>query len=230
MEHALELPHDVEALRALVLVDRQTIAQLREANAQLEERNRVLAKWVFGRSSEKRVSEPADASLQGNLFLADIAAEAERLAAEHRVIATVEVPAHTRTRPKRRGEFPAHLPVVRTICELKDEDRVCACGGELKEFGEETSRELERIETTIVHETARKKYACTTCHEGVVTPGGHLKVLHLWPGQTPPPGRRRNGGKLGLGCPPRNPGGGLSHSPALALELEQVAMVHQAVE
>ena len=25
-------------------------------------------------------------------------------------------------------------------------------------------------------------------------PGGHLKVLHLWPGQTPPPGRRRNDG------------------------------------
>ena len=23
-------------------------------------------------------------------------------------------------------------------------------------------------------------------------PGGHLKLLHLWPGQTPPPGRRRD--------------------------------------
>ena len=184
MERALELPHDVDALRALAhthltLLDehRQTIAQLREANALLEERNRVLAKWVFGRSSEKRVSEPGDPALQGNLFLADIAAEAERLAAEHRVIATVEVPAHTRTKAKRRGEFPAHLPVVRTICELQDEDRVCACGGELKEFGEETSRELERIETTIVHETARKKYACTTCHEGVVTAPWRGKVI-----------------------------------------------------
>ena len=177
MEHALELPHDVEALHALVLADRQTIAQLRDANAQLEQHNRLLAKLVFGRSSEKRVSEPADASLQGHLFLADIAAEAERLAAEHKVVATVEVPAHARTKAKRRGEFPAHLPVVRTVSELKDEDRVCACGGELKAFGEETSRELERIETTIVHELVRKKYACTTCHEGVVTAPWRGKVI-----------------------------------------------------
>src|SRR5437762_11556475 len=75
MERALELPHDVDALRALAhthlaLLDehRQTIAQLRDANAQLEERNRVLAKWVFGRSSEQRVAAPADPSLQGHLF------------------------------------------------------------------------------------------------------------------------------------------------------------------
>ena len=32
---------------------------------------------------------------------------------------------------ERRGEFPGHLPVVRTVCELRDEDRVCACGGEV---------------------------------------------------------------------------------------------------
>lgn len=177
MERALELPHDVEALRALVLAERQTLASLRETIAQLEQHNRLLAKMVFGRTSEKRVSEPADASLQGHLFLADIAAEAERLAAEHKVVATVEVPAHTRTKQRRRGEFPAHLPVVRTVSELKDEDRVCACGGELKAFGEETSRELERIETTIVHELVRKKYACTTCHEGVVTAPWRGKVI-----------------------------------------------------
>ena len=61
-------------------------------------------------------------------------------------------------------------------------------------------------------------------------PGGHLNIPHLWPGQSPPPGRRRNGGKLGRGRPPRNPGCGLSQSPALAYELEQVTMVHQAVE
>lgn len=184
MERALELPHDVDALRSLTLAQLQTIAsheamiaRLREENAQLEQHNRLLAKLVFGRSSEKRVSEPVGPSLQGHLFLAEIAAEAERLAAEHKVVATVEVPAHTRTRAKRRGEFPAHLPVVRTVSELKDEDRVCACGGALEAFGEETSRELERIETTIVHELVRKKYACATCREGVVTAPWRGKVI-----------------------------------------------------
>jgi len=182
MERALDLPHDVDALHALVLTHRQTIAARettiaaqRDEIARLEQQNRVLAKWVFGRSSEKRHPEPADPALQGHLFVAQIAAEAERLAAEHKVIATVEVPAHTRKVAKRRGEFPAHLPVVRTVCELKDEDRVCACGGELKAFGEETSRELERIETTIVHEIARTKYCCRTCQMQVLTAPGPVR-------------------------------------------------------
>ena len=191
MERALELPHDVDALRTLVFAHRAridehrqtivsrevTIASQRETIAQLEQHNRLLARLVFGHSSEKRVPQLTDPSLQGNLFLAEIAAEAERLAEQHRVIATVEVPAHTRTNRKRRGEFPAHLPVVRTVCELKDEDRRCACGGELKAFGEETSRELERVETTVVHEIARKKYACTSCQEGVVTAPWRGKVI-----------------------------------------------------
>jgi transposase len=171
MERALELPQDVEALHALVIAQRELIAQL-------EQQYRVLAKLVFGRSSEKRPAEPIDAGLQGHLFIAALAAEAERLAAAHQVVATVEVPAHTRTKSgKRRGEFPDHLPVVRTVCELKDEDRVCACGGALKPFGAETSRELERIETAIVHEIARTKYACERCHEGVVTAPWRGKVI-----------------------------------------------------
>lgn len=176
MEHALELPHDVEALTTLVLTQRQWLAERDEMIAQLEQHNRLLAKMVFGRSSEKRVPTLGDPSLQGHLFLAEIAAEAERLAAEHKVVATVELPAHTHTKTKRRGEFPAHLPVVRTVCELKDEDRVCACGGELVAFGEEISRELERVEISLVHETRRKKYSCTTCRTGVVTAPWRGKV------------------------------------------------------
>lgn len=184
MERALELPQDVEALRILILAEREalasretTIASLGEEIARLEQQNRVLAKWVFGRTSEKRIPEPVDAALQGHLFVAEIAAEAERLAAEHRVVATVEVAAHTRKVSRRRGEFPAHLPVVRTVCELKDDDRRCACGGELEPFGEEVSRELERIETAIVHEIARTKYACKRCREGVVTAPWRGKVI-----------------------------------------------------
>jgi transposase len=186
MERPLDLPHDVDALRTLVLSQRHALtssetilASLREEIARLEQQNRVLAKWVFGRSSEKRVAEPVPVALQGHLFLAEIASEAERLAEELHVTAavSVEVPAHTRKAAKRRGEFPAHLPVVRTVSELRDEDRVCACGGELKAFGEEVSRELERIEMALVHETARTKYACTSCREGVVTAPWRGKVI-----------------------------------------------------
>lgn len=77
----------------------------------------------------------------------------------------------------RRTSFPDHLPVVRTVCELAEPDRRCACGGELRPFGEEVSRELERVETTVVHEIARKKYACAGCHGGVVTAPWRGRVI-----------------------------------------------------
>ncbi len=177
MDRALELPRDVESLKLLVLSHRQTIDHQREEIARLEHNNQLLAKLVFGKSSEKRLPSPIDASLQGNLFLKEIAAEAARLAAQCNVAATVEVHAHTRVKKGRRSTFPEHLPTVRTVCELKEEDRTCACGGTLKEFGEETSRELERVETTVVHEIARKKYSCATCKEGVVTAPWRGRVI-----------------------------------------------------
>ena len=37
-------------------------------------------------------------------------------------------------------------------------------------------------------------------HLLLMSPGGHLKVLHLWPGQIPPPLRRRDMWTLGGLC------------------------------
>lgn len=176
MDPALELPHDADALRAIVLAHHQTIQAQRDEIARLEQDNRLLRKMVFGKKGEKRPLIP-ESALQGHLFFKEIAAEAARLAERHKAAATVEVAAHTRQKKGRRSEFPAHLPVVRTVCELKDDERTCACGGELKEFGEEVARELERVETTVVHEIARKKYACATCKEGVVTAPWRERVI-----------------------------------------------------
>ena len=177
MDPALVLPDDVALLKTLVLSHRHTIDHQREEIARLEHNYQLLAKLVFGRSSEKRTPSPVDASLQGHLFVQEIAAEAARLAEQYPVVATVEVHAHRRVKKGRRSRFPDHLPLVRTVCELREEDRFCACGGTLKEFGEETSRELERVETTVVHEIARKKYACATCKEGVVTAPWRGRVI-----------------------------------------------------
>ena len=166
-----DLPEDIEALKALVLRQHQEIAELQQDV-------RVLRRLVFGPSSERRVP-PETPVLQGSLFFREIAAEAARFAQEHRAQVTVEVQAHHRKAKKngRRTSFPDHLPVVRTLFELPEDDRKCACGGELIAFGEEVSRELERVETTVVHELARKKYACTSCREGVVTAPWRGKVI-----------------------------------------------------
>ena len=176
MDPALELPHDIDSLRTLVLAHRQTIEEQRERISGLEFYNQQLKQLVFGKKSEKR-PPLAESALQEHLFFQEIAAEAARLAERHGVAATVQVPAHTRRKKGRRSQFPDHLPVVRTVCELKEDERTCACGGELKEFGEEIARELERVETTVVHEIARKKYACATCKEGVVTAPWRDRVI-----------------------------------------------------
>jgi transposase len=184
MQPTPDLPRDVEALKALVLSHRQTItlhedelARQRDAIARLEHNNRILTQLIFGKKSEKR-PPVAEESPQAHLFFQELAAEAARLAEQHRVAASVmQVPAHTRQKKGRRSEFPRHLPVVRTTSELKEEERTCACGGQLEEFGEEVSRELERVETTVVHELARKKYACSRCQEGVVTAPWRGKVI-----------------------------------------------------
>ena len=44
-------------------------------------------------------------------------------------------------------------------------------------MGEETTRELERLETAVVHEIRRAKYACRQCGEGVQTAPGPDRVI-----------------------------------------------------
>src|SRR6185437_6960190 len=65
---------------------------------------------------------------------------------------------------------------------------------------------------------------CSPC------PGGHFKLPHPWPGQNPPldsGGTRRSSGTSGaLG----KALGGFFQAPALAFELEQMPVVHDAVE
>jgi transposase len=177
MEPTFDLPHDIESLRALVLTHAETITRQSEEISRLEHNNEVLTKLIFGKKSEKR-PPVGELAAQEHLFVRELAAEASRLAERHGVEATVRVAAHQRQKKSgRRSTFPEHLPVVRTVSELKPEERKCACGGELKEFGEEVSRELERVETTVVHEIVRKKYACASCKEGVVTATWRGKVI-----------------------------------------------------
>jgi len=118
MDAPHELPHDIESLRALVVAGLETIGHQSEEIARLEHNNQLLRKLVFGKKSEKR-PPVGEGALQEHLFIQEIAAEASRLAERHGVSATVEVAAHTRKKKGRRSTFPEHLPVVRTVSELR---------------------------------------------------------------------------------------------------------------
>ena len=158
-----QLPVDIASLE-------EQLAEKNARIADLQQQLRVLRKLIFGpRSEKRRLCEEESVPLhEGYLFARELAEEAERLAAEKNVQASVEVtrPPRPRKKTARRKKFPPDAPVVRTTSELPEDDRRCACGGELHPIGEEVSRELERVEVTVVHELARVKYACRSCQEG----------------------------------------------------------------
>jgi transposase len=183
-------PSDVEALKALVLAQKDaldardvTIAEQRELIRKLEHNVEVFRRLAFGRGSDKRGNRklPADgiSARQGHLFLVQLIEEAERTAEKTGTHGTIEIaaPKPDRKPSKRRQKLPSHLPKIRTIYELPPEQCVCVCGGQMHEIGEELRTELERVELTVAHEIAQKKYACRKCQSGVKTARGPARVI-----------------------------------------------------
>ncbi|MFQ5382150.1 MAG: IS66 family transposase [Dehalococcoidia bacterium] len=179
-----ELPNDVAELRELVLGLRSTLverdAALAERDARiasLKHHNRQLRQLCFGRSSERRAEEDPSISQsearQGWLFALEIAEAAQQAADEADSEVTIDLTRSPNGQRKqgqkrsRRKKFPSDAPVVTTRVELPEDERRCSCGCELHEIGVESSRELERIELTIIHQIDRVKYACRNCEEGV---------------------------------------------------------------
>lgn len=177
-----ELPDDVEALKALVAQHVDLLAQRDEKIAAQRLVIEHLSKIAFGKKSEKRprLAGQSEASGQGHLFHAELLAEAERTAKAKRVQGeiTLDPPKRPAPRKGRRSSFPDHLPRITTRYELEDDACTCKhCGGALHEIGEESTRELERLETAVVHEIRRAKYACRQCEDGVTTAPGPDRVI-----------------------------------------------------
>jgi len=184
------LPDDVDALKAIVArqdatisTQASTISEQSETIAKLEHNVEVFRRLAFGPSTERRRPDsevPVDAN-QGHLFYAELLEEAQRAAEQCGSEGTIEPVRAGKPRQKkkrgRRKTFPPHCPVVRTTYEVPEAERVCDCGGPLHEIGEDVRRELERIEMTVVHEIACKKYACRSCTNGVRTAPGPHRVI-----------------------------------------------------
>ena len=171
-----ELPRDVESLKQHFIAE---IAKRDERIRILEHAVHVLTKSQFAPKSERRPStgfvlEPG----QMHLLFPELIEAAERVADEKRVEGSVEIRSSGHAKvPKRRKHFPPHLPVIRTSFELPKDQLGCACGATMSAMGEEVSRELERLEISVVHEIARTKYACKTCASGVKIAPGPDRVI-----------------------------------------------------
>lgn len=183
----VDLPEDLAALkevasryRALLEEREALLAERDETIARLKHRIEVLSRALFEPRSERRpISDPVDQPGQAWLLFPDLIERAERVADETGQRGSVELctPGRPRKKGGRRKKYPAHLPVIRTTFELPEDERTCACGHELHEIGEEITKELERLEITVVHEIARKKYACRSCTDGVTTADGPPRVI-----------------------------------------------------
>lgn len=174
---AANLPRDPDSLRDLVIKQGAEIERLAADNKELLAKALKFQDLYFGRSSEKRrPTDDAEGGRQIPLFQAELLAEAQQAAKANNVSGTISsTPGKPRRKGGPRSKFPGHLPHVKSTYDLKEEDKSCDCGCEMHLVGYETSKELERIETTIVHEIKRAKYACRKCGASMKTAPGPFR-------------------------------------------------------
>ncbi|MCW5738437.1 MAG: IS66 family transposase [Enhydrobacter sp.] len=169
----LELPEDLEALRAQV---RHLSTVVAERDLALAERDATIESLTaqLRLAIARRFASPSERVAEGQLGLFN---EAEVLATEPEAEESavtpgevVEVAAHARVRGK-RAPLPAHLPRVEVLHELAEAEQVCPRDGtRLERFGEETSEQLDIVPATVrVLHHVRAKYRCPCCREHVVT-------------------------------------------------------------
>jgi transposase len=155
---------DLATAQALIATLRDELTRTQRENATLRHQLDVLCQRLFGKKSE-RVSPD-----QLRLAFAQLANEPGPVAEP------VEMDSGERPgRPRRRGRptgrhpLPAHLARQRVEIDVPDADKICACGHRKTRIGEAVSEKLEYVPASLrVIETARFKYACPQCHEGVL--------------------------------------------------------------
>ena len=169
-DHSDTLPHDIDALRALILIERAAHASAHAAVAaerdKLAARNEKLEAIIaeirrahFGRKSERITDD------QLSLALEELEASLGKAEAEEEKADAGLKAARTRKRRASRSDNLDHLPHEEVVVE--PDSKVCSCcGGDLHAIGEDTSKRLDKIPAKVrVIVTRRPKYACRTCEK-----------------------------------------------------------------
>ena len=82
----------------------------------------------------------------------------------------IHIAAHTRNKKPGRKPLPTHLPREQRIYDLSDDEKICSCGSALTHIKDEKCEQLEIIPAKVfIIEHLRKKYACKSCEETIVT-------------------------------------------------------------
>jgi transposase len=155
---------DLATAQVLITTLRDELTRTQRENATLRHQLDILCQRLFGKKSE-RVSPD-----QLRLAFAQLANEPGAVA-EPVEMDSGERPGRPRrrSRPTGRHPLPAQLPRDRVEIDVPDADKICACGHAKTRIGESVAEKLEYVPASLrVIETARLKYACSRCHDGVV--------------------------------------------------------------
>lgn len=162
-------------------------ARLEEVNARLEERNRLLARWRFGRKSERLNLEElgqlalaldADPTSAEPLMVVPVSPDDRNEDApecEHGPADSKPPKPRSKPNPNHRGrlEIPESVPRERTFVSVPDGERKCVCCGETMNAIVPISHEsLEYVpEKLVVHVTVRERLACKnrSCQGDIAT-------------------------------------------------------------
>ncbi|HUZ95547.1 MAG TPA: IS66 family transposase zinc-finger binding domain-containing protein, partial [Edaphobacter sp.] len=152
---------DVEALKMLVIEEREQ----HKSDAELIEHLKLVIekyrRMIFGKKSEKVVVQLEQLEFQ----LEDL----ESTQAEAEAAAEAATPSNTPARPARKP-LPGHLP-REVVSHHPNSGRCPDCGGALRSFGEDVTEQLEYIpECFKVIRHVRPKFACNGCDRVVEAP------------------------------------------------------------
>src|SRR5882672_5700549 len=188
-----DLPEDVSALKAALLIERarasQVVAELAVAKARASNDQALIAhqqlqiakltRELYGQRSERsgRLLDQMELAFEES----ESAATEDEVAAEIAAAKTTNVVAFTRKRPSRQP-FPEHLPRERVI--VPGPTACLCCGGDrLRKLGEDVTETLEVIPRQWkVIQHVREKFTCRDCEKISQVPAPFHVTARSWAG------------------------------------------------
>ena len=149
-----ELQNENVQLRQAAVQRDEKITEQNQKIIRLEEQLAWFKRQIFGKRSEKFVSNLDEQQLELEGF------EQQEKPSEE----ATDVPAHKRKKPNRQGQdkitLPSDLPVETVTLDLSEEQKICSKTGEtLVKIGEETSHKLlQKPGSYYIREIIRPKY------------------------------------------------------------------------
>jgi transposase len=155
-------PKNLEAAQEVIATLSQALHYTQLENEKLKHELARLLRQSFGSKSEK--IDPR----QLFLLLEGLGIPAEQPIEDD----ACEIPRRLKTRKGGRGRrpLPKSLPREHIVVDIPEPEKICECGCRKVQIGSVVSEKLDYVPASFkVLEQERLRYACPSCHEGVVT-------------------------------------------------------------